>query len=98
MTKTIKSFKMVPRRVGIYLIEIYQKHISKLFGKKCRFYPTCSEYTKQAIDKYGIIRGSLKGVKRIIKCNPLHKRRSRPFKVRRKINDRFYSRNFRGPY
>ena len=78
-----KSLKTAPGKFGIFLIEIYQKHISKIFGKKCRFYPTCSEYTKQAIDKYGIIIGSFKGMKRILKCNPLHKRGNRPFKVRR---------------
>ena len=56
----------------IGMINFYQKHISKLFGAKCRFYPTCSEYTKQAIDKYGIIKGIFKGFKRILKCNPFH--------------------------
>lgn len=54
------------------MINFYQKHISSLFGAKCRFYPTCSEYTKQAIDKYGIIKGIFKGLKRILKCNPFH--------------------------
>ena len=83
MGDVFKSFKLAPRKFGIFLINIYQKHISGIFGKKCRFYPTCSEYTKQAIDKYGIIKGSFKGIKRIVKCNPLHKRGNRPFKVRR---------------
>ena len=59
------------KKIAIYLINFYQKHISKLFGSKCRFYPTCSEYTKQAIDKYGIIKGIFKGFLRIIKCHPL---------------------------
>ena len=84
MGKILKCFKMAPRRFAILLIKIYQKYISGLFGRKCRFYPTCSEYTKQAIDKYGIIKGSLKGIKRILKCNPLHKRGSRQIKVRRR--------------
>ena len=57
----------------IRAIEFYQKHISGLFGGKCRFYPTCSEYTKQAIDKYGIIKGIFKGLKRILKCHPFNK-------------------------
>lgn len=84
MNKIIKSLKIAPRKFAMFLIGIYQKYISGLFGRKCRFHPTCSEYTKQAIDKYGIIKGSLKGIKRILKCNPFHKRRSRLFKVRRK--------------
>ena len=53
------------KKFCIKLIEFYQKHISGLFGVKCRFYPTCSEYTKQAIDKYGIIKGIFKGLRRI---------------------------------
>lgn len=72
MKKIFKSLKIDFKRFVIFLIEFYQKHISGLLGKKCRFYPTCSEYTKQAIDKYGIIIGSFKGIKRILKCNPFH--------------------------
>lgn len=73
MNKIIKSLKMVSKKIGIAVIEFYQKHISGILGKKCRFYPTCSEYTKQAIDKYGIMIGSFKGIKRILKCNPFCK-------------------------
>lgn len=60
------------KKILIRIIEFYQKHISRYFGGRCRFYPTCSEYTKQAIDKYGIIKGIFKGFKRILKCNPLN--------------------------
>ena len=73
MNKNIKSLKMLPRKILIHMISFYQKHISGSLGKKCRFYPSCSEYTKQAIDKYGIIRGSLKGLKRISKCHPFNR-------------------------
>ena len=60
----------------INMIKFYKKHISLFFekmGVKCKFYPTCSEYTKQAIEKYGAIKGCFLGVKRIIKCNPFSK-------------------------
>ncbi len=57
----------------IYLIEKYQKYISPMLGKKCRFYPTCSEYTKQAIEKYGLLKGVFLGLKRIFRCNPFSK-------------------------
>ena len=77
MNKILKCLKMTSRSFVIFLINLYQKYISGIFGKKCRFYPTCSEYTKQAIDRYGIIKGSLKGIKRISKCHPFNKRRSR---------------------
>ena len=53
------------------LIGIYQK-ISSMTPPRCRFYPTCSEYTKQAIIKYGITKGVWLGVKRISKCHPLN--------------------------
>lgn len=56
----------------IFLLELYQQ-ISRNFLNLsvCRFYPSCSEYTKQAILKYGIVLGSLKGVKRMFLCQPL---------------------------
>lgn len=56
----------------ILLIKGYQKFISPLLGKNCRFYPTCSQYTIQALEKYGLIKGSLLSIKRIVKCNPFH--------------------------
>lgn len=64
------------RRIFIFLIEKYQKHISLFLenkGVKCKFYPSCSEYTKQAILKYGCLKGSFLGIKRIFKCNPFSK-------------------------
>ncbi len=64
------------KKIGIILINFYQKYISKIFhfkGVNCKYYPTCSEYTKQAIKKYGFIKGFFLGFKRIIKCNPFSK-------------------------
>ena len=55
----------------ISLIKIYQS-ISKLTPPVCRFTPTCSEYMKQAILKYGVLKGGWLGIKRICKCHPLH--------------------------
>ena len=70
MVRIFKWLKKASRSLGISAINFYQKYISKHFGKKCIYYPTCSEYTKQAIDKYGIIKGSFKGIKRVLKCHP----------------------------
>ena len=70
------------KKLVLSLISFYQKFLSfdsgllkKLFltDKACRFIPTCSEYTYQAIDKYGIILGCFKGVKRIARCHPFNK-------------------------
>ena len=57
------------KKVAVFLISIYQK-FSKLTPPCCRFYPTCSEYTKQAIEKYGFLKGGWLGVKRICRCHP----------------------------
>ena len=64
------------KKTLIWLINIYQKYISVWFQSKnihCKFYPTCSEYTKQAIQKYGAGKGLIKGIKRILRCNPFSK-------------------------
>lgn len=61
------------RSFFIFLIDFYQKWISPLKGATCRFYPTCSEYSKQAIFKYGILKGGFLALKRILKCHPFHK-------------------------
>ncbi|KKQ95218.1 MAG: hypothetical protein UV74_C0001G0109 [Candidatus Woesebacteria bacterium GW2011_GWB1_43_14] len=57
------------------MIDFYQKFISSvlsiLFGKGCRHLPTCSEYAKEAVAKYGVVKGAYLTAKRVIKCNPL---------------------------
>lgn len=60
------------QKIILGLIKIYQK-FSKLTPPTCRFYPTCSAYTYEAIQKYGVIKGGFLGVKRILKCHPYHK-------------------------
>ena len=59
-------------------IAIFVKILSKvafhhIFGRRCRFYPTCSEYSRQAITKYGALKGSYLTIKRLLKCHPFHK-------------------------
>lgn len=54
------------------VIRFYQKQISPLKTPSCRFQPTCSSYTYQAIEKYGALKGSYLGLKRILKCHPFH--------------------------
>jgi len=54
-------------------INFYKKFISPSFGNVCRFYPSCSDYYYQSVKKYGLLKGSFKGAKRIIACNPFGK-------------------------
>ncbi|MFZ2956149.1 MAG: membrane protein insertion efficiency factor YidD [Candidatus Ozemobacteraceae bacterium] len=60
----------VTSRVSLALIRWYQRWLSPWIGVHCRFYPTCSRYTYQAIVKHGVIRGCLLGMYRIMRCNP----------------------------
>ena len=71
--KKNKWIFLLPRIVEIFLIEFYQKYISRSLGNRCIYYPSCSEYTKQAVDKYGIIKGNILGIYRILRCNPFSK-------------------------
>ena len=61
------------RRICIFLIRVYQKTLSPFFGKSCRFTPSCSQYTIDAIKEYGVLKGIFTGIKRIIRCNPFSK-------------------------
>ncbi|MDD9889156.1 MAG: membrane protein insertion efficiency factor YidD [Gammaproteobacteria bacterium] len=56
----------------IRLITFYQLTLSFLIGTQCRFHPTCSQYTKEAIEKHGSIKGSWLGIRRICSCHPWH--------------------------
>jgi putative membrane protein insertion efficiency factor len=57
----------------IVIIKFYKYFISPLLGNKCRFYPTCSEYSIEALQKYGFIKGVELGFRRILKCHPFKK-------------------------
>ena len=61
------------RYAVIAVIRFYQKWISPMMRPRCRFHPTCSEYTILAVQKFGILRGLLKGLWRVLKCHPLYR-------------------------
>ena len=59
-------------KIAIALIRTYQIFISPMLGQHCRFYPSCSQYTINAIREWGVIRGIWLGFKRICRCHPLN--------------------------
>lgn len=68
----LKNNHTFMQRVAIRLVRLYQACISPFIGGRaaCRFVPTCSEYTRTAIEKYGALRGAYMGIKRICRCRP----------------------------
>ncbi|HPD33621.1 MAG TPA: membrane protein insertion efficiency factor YidD [Bacteroidota bacterium] len=61
------------KKILIELIKLYKKFISPALPPSCRFYPTCSSYAIEAIDKHGIFYGSALSIWRILRCNPFNK-------------------------
>ncbi len=68
-----KGFPGVIGKALVWVIRLYQKTISPLLPPSCRFEPSCSKYTVQAIQKHGALRGGLMGAWRILRCNPFGK-------------------------
>lgn len=60
----------LPAELLIGCVRLYQIFLSPIFGRFCRFQPTCSNYYIQAVRKYGAVRGSLRGAWRILRCHP----------------------------
>ena len=61
------------KRLALALIKSYKRHVSPLFPPSCRFYPTCSQYTMESIERYGFLKGGLLGLRRLLRCHPLSK-------------------------
>ena len=60
------------KNIVIFAIRVYQAAISPFLPPSCRFAPTCSEYSREAVEKYGALSGGWLAVKRICKCHPFH--------------------------
>lgn len=60
-------------KLFIYLIKFYQKFLSPIFPPSCRFYPSCSEYSKQAFERYNFFKALILSIYRILRCNPWNK-------------------------
>ena len=64
---------MVARGIVVKTIRGYKRFVSPLFPPSCKYSPTCSQYTIEAIVKYGVLKGSFLGVWRLLRCNPFSK-------------------------
>jgi putative membrane protein insertion efficiency factor len=60
------------KHLFIFLIKVYQRTLSRVLPPSCRFYPSCSEYGVQALQKYGVFKGGWLTVKRIARCHPFN--------------------------
>lgn len=60
------------RPLILFLIRLYQLTLSPLLGPRCRYYPSCSQYTAEAVRRYGALRGGWLGLRRLLRCHPLN--------------------------
>jgi len=70
MSTALSTILLLPRNAAVLVLRAYRAVISPLYGDVCRYYPSCSAYALQAIQQYGVIVGSVLGVRRIIRCHP----------------------------
>ncbi|MCI9379263.1 MAG: membrane protein insertion efficiency factor YidD [Eubacterium sp.] len=61
------------KKILIFMIQFYRKNISPFKGYKCPYYPTCSQYGLEAVEKYGAVKGGALALWRILRCNPFSK-------------------------
>ena len=69
----MRSVEVRLRDALIFLIRLYRRYVSPLKPPTCRYVPTCSEYSIQALQKYGLLKGTAKSVWRVLRCNPFSK-------------------------
>jgi uncharacterized protein len=69
----LTGVSVLARSAGIALIKAYRRVISPMLPASCRFTPSCSLYTLQAVEKYGLLRGGWMGARRLLRCHPFSK-------------------------
>ena len=69
-----KIARSYPVRVALLALRFYKAYLSLLFAGNCRFQPTCSQYTYEAIERFGVARGVWLGMKRLARCHPFSRR------------------------
>ena len=70
MNRTLTFVWLLPRNLCVLVLRLYRAVISPLYGDVCRYYPSCSSYTLQAIQHHGVVRGVWLGTRRIARCHP----------------------------
>ncbi len=67
----MSGLSRLPRRLGIAGVRLYQWTLSPLLGGRCRYHPSCSEFSVEALERHGLLRGSWLALRRVGRCNPL---------------------------
>jgi uncharacterized protein len=70
--KKLAKISCIPKKIVIFFIAIYQRLISPFLGQNCRFYPSCSQYAKIAVQRFGLIYGGWLILKRLARCHPFN--------------------------
>jgi len=70
MNRTMAFLLLLPRNACVVILRGYRAVISPLYGDVCRYYPSCSQYSLQAIQRHGVLQGSWLGARRIARCHP----------------------------
>jgi uncharacterized protein len=71
-TVSARPVTRLPARALMGLIRVYQAAVSPLLPASCRFTPTCSQYAFESINRFGVIRGGWKALRRVLRCHPFH--------------------------
>lgn len=70
MKTVLSTLLLLPRNAAVVILRVYRAVISPLYGDVCRYYPSCSAYALQAIQRYGVVVGSALALARIARCHP----------------------------
>jgi uncharacterized protein len=70
--KSLRLLARAPQAAAIGLIRLYQQCISPWLGPRCRFFPSCSHYACEAVERHGFLRGGWLGFRRLLRCHPFH--------------------------
>jgi putative membrane protein insertion efficiency factor len=74
MTAKARRAVPLPARGALFAVRVYQAYLSHLFGGSCRFQPTCSQYAYEAIERFGVARGTWLALRRLLCCHPLSRK------------------------